>query len=55
MTDFRGRKRFGEVRLSVHRHFTRREAMGLSTRVWLRDIRCELMPLAGRFRLVARG
>ena len=43
-----------DARLSVEKGFTRAEAMDLAARAGLRHIRCDLMPLAGRFRLVGR-
>ena len=44
-----------DARLSVEKGFTRSEAIELAARAGLRNVRCDLMPLAGRFRLVGFG
>jgi len=44
-----------DARLSVEKGFTRPDAIDLARRAGLRDIRVDVRPLAGRFRLVARG
>lgn len=44
-----------DARLSVEKGFTRSEAIELAARAGLRNVRCDLMPLAGRFRLMGFG